>query len=332
MEANTAMNVNDTLNGQGGGGYTGGYSSAQAAYDAPSLPGYGAGGQGYTQQAMPGAPGFPGAMPGMPMPPKPKTILALTGQKIEDHVTRLLLEDIHFEHVPESRKGEFYDDGTHGDLVAGDNIWTNYTTINEVLSPESNYLKLVYLRMLELTEDMNPIEFFGIPVATDEPLSPLPKLSDNERDRDETFMRQWHQRFLALYRQAADDPKSDFYPIFVSSAPNKPDVPAPAAEIFFPNAFRVDGFILQTVESAVQPALEPPRNANATGSQYSQSGTSGRSGGGSSYGGGGSRRGSGGSGGSGGYSGDRWQNLRQEAQRYSQGSFGSAQSSSYFRR
>jgi len=315
MEMNTAMDMNNTLNG----GPTGVPGYTPSSYFGPVNRGPGGPGAQMGQQPgmmpgqMAGQPGMGQPQPAKPAPSPVKKILVLTGERVRCHVMGTLLEDIHYEYRPESEKGEFYDDGTHGDLQAGDNIWTNYTERNDVLSPEANYLKKIYLRMMELCEDMNPLEFFRIPVATDEPLSPLPQLTDKERDRDETFLRQWHQQFLALYRQDPDDPMSDFYPIFVPSPPQPPsDVPPPPENQFQPNAFQLDAYIRNTVDAAVAPALAPPPEETAG---YGTRGTRR----GYSRGGGYSR-------GRGGYAGDRWTQARQQAAGYS-----TYQSSSYFR-
>lgn len=320
IEMNTAMSMSDTLMGASSpspSGYfaPGAFGTAPGVPGAPMLgmpgapmPGAAMGGP-YGMTPFPGAP-MPGIAPGVQPPlPAVKKILVLTGERVTCHVMGTLLEDIHYEYRPEAEKGEYYDDGTHFDLQAADNIWTNYREHDLVLSPEANRLKLVYMRMLEVSEETNPLEFFGIPVATEEPLSTLPRVSDEERDRDETFLRQWHRQFLALYRQDPEDPMSDFFPIFVPSGPRPPDTPAPPQEQFNLNAFYIDQFIQQTVDQATAEALTPVEVP--VGTMAPRRGTSvrrGRSGGG-------------------GYTGDRWQQLRAQA-----GSYGSYQMGGYFAR
>jgi len=310
MEMNTAMNISDTLSGASVGPPPNVMGAAgMAAPGAP--PAYGA---PYDPMAPYGATAMM-APPGVTPPVEAeKQILVLTGQRVLDAVTKALLEDVHFEKVPEDRKNvAFYDDGTHGDLVPNDNIWTNILEERrDVLSPESNYIKLIYLRMLEISEETNPIEFFRIPIATDEPLSSLPKVSEKEADRDETFLRTWNKQFLALYRQDGENPESDFLPIFVANAPQKPETPAPPADQFNPNAYALDRHILRVVDQAIQPAVAPPPPPPGyvgTGRNYGGSST--------------------GRGGAAAYSGDRWQNLRRDATAIR---FGSYQSSSYFGR
>jgi hypothetical protein len=309
----------------------------QPAYGQPAYgqPGYGQPGYGQPAYGQPGY-GVPGAVPGAfgqpavpaaptPAPPPPvKQILVLTGVRVTDAWSGALLEDIHYEYRPETEKGEFYDDGTHGDLQAGDNIWTNYSEDNHVLSPESNRIKLIYLRMLSLGEDTNPLEFFRIPVATEEPLSNLPRLSDQEKDRDETFLRQWQRQFLSRYRQDENDPTSDFYPIFVPNPPRPPETPAPPENQYNQNAFLLDSYIQAAVSQATAPATE---QAAGPGDQYNQGTPPPRRSSGQSSGY--TARSSGYTGGA--AYGDRWGQLRQDAARYGS-AYGTYQSSSYFRR
>ena len=328
-EQNAAMNINNTLQGGSTGGYVPGVDPRnvrssqymqQPAYQPPPVNPYNP--NPYNPYnptpfnpgvAYPGAPGMQPAMPITPTAPPVKKILVLTGERVMCHVIpNLLLEDIHYEYRPESEKGEYYDDGTHKDLVANDNIYTNYTDRSDVLSPEANRIKLVYLRMLEVCEDTNPLEFFRIPVATEEPLSALPRVSEEEKDRDETFLRQWHRQFLSLYRQDQEDPKSDFFPIFVPSAPRPPETPAPPNEEFNANAFALDSMIQNMVDQVTAPAVEQIDNTGQrTGRTRRESGSSGE-GGSSTYSGG-----------------DRWGQLRQDARSLSS-SYG-AGSSRYFR-
>jgi hypothetical protein len=316
MDQSAAMSANDALMGGGGG-------IAPSTYIARR-------GQPNMQPGMM-PPGMmqPGGMPmntlGMapaaaPAAPPVKKILVLTGQRVICPVTETLLEDINYEYRPESEKGEFYDDGTHGDLQADDNIYTNIPDPRyDVLSPLANRLKLTYLRLLELSEETNPLEFFRIPVATEEPLSRLPRVSDEERDRDETFLRQWHRQFLSEFRQDQQDPMSDFYPIFVPSPPRPPrEQPAPPDDQFQPNAFALDNMIQSMVDQATASAYQSPDN-------YGSGGAGGGYGYGSGYegGGGGGRRAARGRG----YAGDRWTQARGDAARYS-----TYASSSYMRR
>ncbi|KPK71718.1 MAG: hypothetical protein AMJ84_05745 [Acidithiobacillales bacterium SM23_46] len=319
MEYQTAMNVSDTLSGAptytpsryyNPGGLTAALQGGPGAGAVPGMPGGPM--SPYGMATFPGMT-MPGMAPAGPPPPPPvKKILVLTGERVSCRVMGTLLEDIHYAYRPESEKGEYYDDGTHSDLQAGDNIWTNYSERNDVLSPEANRLKLVYMRLLDLCEETNPLEFFRIPVATEEPLTNLPRVSEEERDRDETFLRQWHRQFLALYRQDQQDPKSDFLPVFVPSGPRAPETPAPPEDQFTPYAISMDQYIQRTAEQATAPALVPVEvpvgatTARTGGSTYRRPS---RTGGGAAY------------------AGNRWQQLRGQAADY-----GSYQMGGYFAR
>jgi len=309
IEMQTTMNINDTLSGASVG------PSQYMATRGAVYPQAGAVPPGaYTTLPTPGM--FGAQMPGVATPavypaaPAVKQILVLTGERVICHVTAQLLEDIHYEYRPEAEKKQFYDDGTHGDLVPNDNIYTNYAERNDVLSPEANRLKLIYLRMLQLCEDTNPLDFFRIPVATEEPLSPLPRMSDEENDRDQTFLGEWHKRFLELYRLDPENSKSDFYPIFVPNPPRRPELPPPPEDQYNANAYALDAFIQQMIDQAT----------GATGQQ---------AGGGPAPTGGPMRR-SAGSSGAAPYQ-DRWGQLRSDARNLG-ATYGTYQGSSYFRR
>jgi len=309
-EQNAAMSVNDTLNGASVG------PSQYMNTPGTMLPGAGGAppGGAFTMGVF-GAP-IPGqgAPLAAPAAPPVKQILVLTGVKVTCHVTNQLLEDIHYEYRPESEKGQFYDDGTHGDLVPNDNIYTNYTENNLVLSPEANRLKLIYMRMLQICEETNPLDFFRIPVATEEPLTPLPRMSDQENDRDKTFLEEWHKRFLELYRIDSENPKSDFFPIFVPNPPRRSETPAPPDDQFNANAFVLDNFIQQMIDQATGVTAGPnqggyqdnynPRRAPARGGARGSSAAD--------------------------YT-DRWGQLRRDASNLS-ATYGTYQGSSYFRR
>jgi len=309
-EMNATMSGMNTLNGGpvGGGGYYRSAYMAPAPNPAAPLGLYG---------APPGAPGAPPLEPTSLAPPPIKKILVLTGEQVKCRVTGAVLEDIHYEYRPESEKGEYYDDGTHGDLQANDNIYTNISDRYDVLSAEANRFKLLYLRMLEVCEQTNPLEFFRIPVATEEPLSTLPRLSDQEKDRDETFLRQWHRQFLAKYRTDPEDPMSDFYPIFVPSPPRSPETPSPPNDQFNVNAIFLDSTLQQIITNATASAVETPQDqtvgtttrGSTRATRGSSAGESGRS--------------------SSAVTGDRWGQLRQDARTY--GAEYGAGSSRYFR-
>ena len=181
-----------------------------------------------TRPGMLTTPGQPLA-PGMPTPsPTPKMIRVLTGSRIECAVYGILLEDIIYKDVPESEKGNYYDDGAHGgDQEAGDGTYTNITVRKDVMSPEAHLILRRTLTLLKNVEQMEPMDFYRMNVVTSEPLSSLPKQIDEEQDRDDMKLDEWNKKFLRDFRISSDDPKSAFYPLYVPPPPSYPNVQLP---------------------------------------------------------------------------------------------------------
>ncbi|MCX7001016.1 MAG: hypothetical protein NT106_12100, partial [Candidatus Sumerlaeota bacterium] len=184
--------------------------------------------RGSMRPGMPIAPGQPLA-PGAPTPsPTPKMIRVLTGSRVECAVYGILLEDIIYKDVPESEKGNYYDDGAHGgDQEAGDGTYTNITVRKDVMSPEAHLILRRTLTLLKNVEQMEPMDFYRMNVVTSEPLSSLPKQIDEEQDRDDMKLDEWNKKFLRDFRISSDDPKSAFYPLYVPPPPSYPNVPLP---------------------------------------------------------------------------------------------------------
>jgi len=176
----------------------------------------------------PGQPAQPG-QPGMPTPsPTPKMIRVLTGSRVECAVYGILLEDIIYKDVPESEKGNYYDDGVHGgDQEAGDGTYTKITVRKDVMSPEAHLILRRTLTLLKNVEAMEPMDFFRMNVVTSEPLSSLPKQIDQEQDRDDMKLDEWNKKFLRDFRINGDDPKSAFYPLYVPPPPTYPSAQLP---------------------------------------------------------------------------------------------------------
>jgi len=179
----------------------------------------------------PTRPGMPTTQgqPGMPTPsPTPKMIRVLTGSRVECAVYGILLEDIIYKDVPESEKGNYYDDGAHGgDQEAGDGTYTNITVRKDVMSPEAHLILRRTLALLKNVEQLEPMDFYRMNVVTSEPLSSLPKQIDEEQDRDDMKLDEWNKKFLRDFRISSDDPKSAFYPLYVPPPPSYPNVPLP---------------------------------------------------------------------------------------------------------
>jgi len=169
----------------------------------------------------------PGMIPTQATPiPTPKKIRVLAGSRVQCAVSGALLEDIVYKEVEETNKGEYYDDGTHGDAEAGDGTYTNITVKSDVMSPESHEILQRLLSLLETVEGMEPMDFYRLNVVTSEPLSSIPKQISEQQDRD-IKLTEWNDRFLRVFRKDENNPKSDFYPLYVPPPPAYPNVPLP---------------------------------------------------------------------------------------------------------
>jgi hypothetical protein len=158
----------------------------------------------------------------------------LTGERVYSHLQfgaspPELLQDAEIIQVPgvvsELRK-RYYDDGTHGDVKANDNVWSYVTARNDVMAPEEFRILNRILAALTSGEDTDPREFFRLPVATTEPLSKLPKMMNLEGERDGKLS-EWNERVLAEFRINKDDVTSQFWPVFIPAPPSAPRIEIP---------------------------------------------------------------------------------------------------------
>ncbi len=79
---------------------------------------------------------------------------------------------------------------------------------------------------LQYFNNLTPMQFSQVSVATTEPLSPLPKLVDLEQKQDEKI-REWAIDFLDEYRMNPGQMESEFYPTFIPPPPRAPNIPLP---------------------------------------------------------------------------------------------------------
>jgi hypothetical protein len=124
-------------------------------------------------------------------------------------------------------KANYYDDGSHGDVEAGDGEYTNIVEINdEYMGPECNALKERLLSLMDYCEDTDSLNFFRIYATTTEPISQITKSRYEEQERD-AKLKEWNERFLRMFRKNPDDPSSAFYPLYVPLPPETPKAPMP---------------------------------------------------------------------------------------------------------
>jgi len=290
-EQNAAMSMNDNLSGGSvGPSINSSFNPIQRARDASSTVQGGYQKQGYGGTApgggMPGgfAPGggaaFGGATPGGPASGTPALssmtpaqiaaavaarvssaqITVITGTRVFDAVTKELLDDAVKKKVPEAEKKNYYDDGTHGDLVAGDQEYTRIDgEEHEWLSQSNQRVKEQLVQSLVVAEGYNPIEFYGYTVMStdrseaaprnrawtmapdpkggqgqvlvehpvDKPLQ-VPKFREKMGEKDAKVKNDWSYRFLQEYRENKDNLTSKYYPLYIPLPPQVPTVAPPA--------------------------------------------------------------------------------------------------------
>jgi uncharacterized membrane protein YgcG len=182
---------------------------------SPPPSGFGGPPSGFT----PGAPGAPGAA-GLG-----RTTTVIGGFRIISALSGEVLNDARSAKVI-STDGYFDDGEKGGDAVAGDGVFSAIVTDSNYISAGEFLIKTRSIKGLSVLEDLSPQDFSNVRVATNEPVSSLPKLTDLEQDRD-VKLAQFLDRFLLDFRVNADDPASELLPVFIPFPPKAPNFPLP---------------------------------------------------------------------------------------------------------
>lgn len=181
------------------------------------------------QPAVPGQPGYPG-QPGVATPTPIPTIKVLVGKRVHCSVCGNLLDDAVQLTVPQTDQDAYFDDGIHDNGIANDGIRGNVQTIkNLYIGQECEAVKTRLINVVRRAEDMDPMKFFGYHVMAVDPIGAhpqMPSVLDKEQQRDEA-LRDWNNKFLADYRLDKNDPKSEFFQVYVPEAPQVPRYPVP---------------------------------------------------------------------------------------------------------
>lgn len=196
-----------------------------------------------------------------------KQITVIAGDRVTDAVTGELLDDAREIRVDEDTKDEYYDDGTHGDLVAGDGQYTRVNEITGVIGPNNQRIKEQLIQALYEASRLDGREFYGHTlVSTDHSTRPernvrwalveppadrvgfriseiatdktvkVPDFWEEEASRDVKIAgpNGWARSFLDEYRVEKGGLTSDFYPPYVPNPPSIPKLPPPSAEGWTP--------------------------------------------------------------------------------------------------
>jgi hypothetical protein len=141
-----------------------------------------------------------------------------------------LLEDAFQQTVFQSEQDKYADDGVHDNGIAGDGIRGSVTTIKDkYIGAETNTLKNRLINLVRHAENLSPMEFYGYHVMAVDPTTQhrlMPNLLEKEAQRDES-LRDWNNKFLADYRVDKNDPRSEFYQLYVPDPPLPPPYPVP---------------------------------------------------------------------------------------------------------
>ncbi len=206
-------------------------------------------------------------LPGVSSPTRIPQIEVLAGKRVYCAVCGSLLEDPIKLKRPETEKDKYLDDGIHDNGIANDGIRGNVSVSkDEYIGAECNNVKNRLINVVRRSEELVPasmigerepspydiedyesrqrrleakyagqaneesvMHFYRLHVATINPLESnpaMPKLLEKEQQRDE-LLRDWNARFLAPYRKDKNDPKSDFYQLYVPEPPAVPQYPVP---------------------------------------------------------------------------------------------------------
>jgi hypothetical protein len=123
--------------------------------------------------------------------------------------------------VLESQLSGFYDDGTHGDEVAGDGIYSNVTEERDRLDDQCWEQLQSYRRLVEHAQQDSPVEFYMVYSATEDPQSNPPSLIPtygywvSRRDGTEGLFSDYTTRIYAPFK---DPITKEFYKHYELSA------------------------------------------------------------------------------------------------------------------
>lgn len=165
------------------------------------------------------------ATPSAPAP-EIKMITVVEGELVISAKSGEVLQRPVRKQVPESLKDNYYDDGTHGDEVAGDGIYSNVVVRKDVISPTEFKERIALESLINKIAKDNPVEFYRVYVAADGHDPEIPSYSYWKQRRDE-FVADFKARALAPYKDA----NGNFYEVYQPPQQNTPGVPQLAGQL-----------------------------------------------------------------------------------------------------
>jgi hypothetical protein len=193
-------------------------------------------------------------------------VTVITGTRVFDAITGNLIDDAAMKELPETERDNYFDDGTHGDLLAADGIYTSVDTRSDVIDQSNQRVKEQLVMALIAADDLDPLEFYGfnimstertealprqsswklVPdsngigyglqmVTTDQPLN-VPKYGHWMTEKDRKVKDDWSYRFLQEYRLSKDSLTSEFYSLYIPMPPQVPSIAPPPLGMWEPFA------------------------------------------------------------------------------------------------
>jgi hypothetical protein len=146
--------------------------------------------------------------------PEIRMIPVVEGEMVISAKSGEVLQKPEKKNVPETMKDQYYDDGTHGDEVAGDGIYSNVVVRKDVISQQEYKQRVALEALINRISDDRAVDFFRVYIAAD---TPNPKLQSTQywRSKKNDFIEDYKNRVLAPYK----DEKGEFYPVYEPPKP-----------------------------------------------------------------------------------------------------------------
>ncbi len=153
-------------------------------------------------------------------------ITVVEGKLILCRITQEVLQEPVRREVPLTEKDAYFNDGTHGDAVADDEIYSNVEIIDDqYISPKANLYRRKLIDLVGKAMNLDPLVFSGLFAASITDFSELDNVADLQINQN-NILENYRAKLLEPYRIDPKDPYSKFYPVYF---PEKPEMPSQEA-------------------------------------------------------------------------------------------------------
>lgn len=157
--------------------------------------------------------------------PEIPPITIVEGELVIGKITQEVLMEPKKTTVPDEERENYYDDGTHGDAVEADGIYSKVeVNDNTFISPNANNYRRELVGMVNRAMAMDPLSFSGNFAAAITDVSELENITDLQIDQNR-ILENFRAKLLEPYKIDPQDIYSSYYPVFF---PPKPDPPEDA--------------------------------------------------------------------------------------------------------